>query len=55
MKPIKKCQICQQNLNKILDFGKQPLCDDLKLNQINVNFINFKFFCKLFNTFKDIT
>ena len=47
MKPIKKCQICQQNLNKILDFGKQPLCDDLKSKPNKCKFYKLQiFFCK---------
>ena len=39
---IKKCQLCNSNLINFLDLGKQPLCDDLKINQIQINFINYK-------------
>ena len=44
MKPIKKCQICQKDLNKILDFGKQPLCDDLKSKPNKCKFYKLQIF-----------
>ena len=39
-KIINRCQICNGYLKDFLDLGKQPLCDDLTVNQIVVIFIS---------------
>tara|TARA_B100000035_G_C21016546_1_gene562115 strand:+ start:719 stop:1936 length:1218 start_codon:yes stop_codon:yes gene_type:complete len=46
-KIIKKCQLCNSNLNNFLDLGNQPLCDDLKIKPNNNKFYKLKIiFCK---------